>query len=152
MKYTAVYFFNSEGRRTEEYMSGKQNLKPFGKNSPLTESEQREIQSKGGKRSGEKRRERKAMKETLDTLLRMPIKSGKIYEAENIKDFNTVEEKNIDVQTKILVKAIQDYLKNGNPALLSFIRDTVGENPVTKIEADADMDLNIHIDYGGDNE
>ena len=40
-------------------MAGKDNLIPFGKNSQLTEEEQRAIQSKGGKASGRKRAENK---------------------------------------------------------------------------------------------
>ncbi len=47
-------------------MANEKNLIPFNER---TESEQRKIQSKGGKKSGEVRREKKAFRELADTIL-----------------------------------------------------------------------------------
>lgn len=50
-------------------MANEQNLIPFNKR---TESEQRKYASQGGKKSGEVRRQRKAMKEQMEMLLSLP--------------------------------------------------------------------------------
>ena len=57
-------------------MPNEQNLIPFNKR---TESEQREQARKGGQKSGEVRRQKKAMKETMKMLLslEMPESEGK---------------------------------------------------------------------------
>jgi hypothetical protein len=52
-------------------MANSDNLIPFNQR---TESEQREIQSKGGKTSGKKRRQRAALRDTLNALLSAPVK------------------------------------------------------------------------------
>lgn len=52
-------------------MANEQNLIPWNKR---TEKEQREYAKKGGKKSGEVRRQRKAMKEQMEMLLSMPLK------------------------------------------------------------------------------
>ena len=51
-------------------MANEQNLIPFNKR---TESEQREYAKKGGQKSGEVRRQRKAMKEQMEMLLALPF-------------------------------------------------------------------------------
>ena len=51
-------------------MANESNLIPFNKQ---TESEQREIARKGGIKSGEIRRQRKAMKEQMEMLLALPF-------------------------------------------------------------------------------
>lgn len=51
-------------------MANEQNLIPFDKR---TKSEQREYARQGGKKSGEVRRQRKAMKEQMETLLSLPF-------------------------------------------------------------------------------
>ncbi|MEE0931266.1 MAG: hypothetical protein UIM53_09720 [Acutalibacteraceae bacterium] len=50
-------------------MPNEKNLIPINKR---TKKEQREIVSKGGKRSGEVRRRKKSMKQVMDMLLQMP--------------------------------------------------------------------------------
>jgi hypothetical protein len=52
-------------------MVNDKNLIPFDK---LTEDEQRKIRSSGGIASGASRRRRKALKETMDILLSLPVK------------------------------------------------------------------------------
>ena len=51
-------------------MSNSENLVPLNKR---TKKEQREIQSKGGKASGETRRQKKTLKESMEILLSRPI-------------------------------------------------------------------------------
>lgn len=52
------------------------NLIPFNE---LTEEKQRELASKGGKASGEARRQKKAMREMLETCLEMKSPKGQTY-------------------------------------------------------------------------
>ena len=51
-------------------MANEQNLIPWNKR---TENEQREYAKKGGQKSGEVRRQRKAMKEQAELLLALPF-------------------------------------------------------------------------------
>ena len=94
-----------------------ENLKP-----PLNKrsrEEQREICSRGGKRSGEVRRAKKTMKEMLDYLLEkeLPNKKGEMV---------TYREA---MMTAAIKKAIE-----GDIRASQFVRDTVGEMPITKTE------------------
>lgn len=127
-------------------MANEQNLIP---NSKRTPSEVRENARKGGIKSGETRRRKKEMRERLEVLLSMPIKDGKGADIEKIKSFAEIKGKNITVEDAILIAIAQKALK-GDIQAGTFIRDTVGENPTTKVEADIDMDLNITVDYGDD--
>lgn len=95
-----------------------ENLKPF---SERTESEQRKIRSKGGKKSGEVRRAKKTMRELLDYLLEKEITNNKGEKA-------TTKE-------AILVAAIKKAI-GGDIKALQFIRDTIGEMPVIKQEVE----------------
>lgn len=84
----------------------EQNLKPFNK---MTVSEQRAIQSKGGKASGEARRARKTLKEELLMLL-----------AEG------------DTQKSITV-ALLEKAMTGDTKAFEVVRDSIGEKPVDKV-------------------
>lgn len=86
-------------------MANSENLKPMNKR---TKSEQREIAKKGGIKSGEKRRERKALKEELLLLL----STG-------------------DTQKKLSVALIEKAM-SGDVKAFEVIRDTIGEKPTDK--------------------
>lgn len=113
----------------------------------MTPEERAECGRIGGIKSGETKRRKKAMKETLEVLLSMPMKGGKYADIESIKNFAQLKGKNINVQEAMMISMIQRALK-GNVQAAEYIRDTIGENPTQKIEADLDMDLNISVDYG----
>lgn len=105
-------------------MANEQNLNPFG---TLTESEQREISSKGGIASGEARRNKKLLRECLEILLEKEIsdKSGnKMTGAEAMA-------------AVVFQKAIKGDLK-----AFEIVRDTAGQKPVEKVvisEIDTDV-------------
>ena len=101
-------------------MANEQNLIPFNKR---TESEQRKYASQGGKKSGEVRRQKKAMKDTMKMLLNLnlPESEGK----EKLKEMG-IEENDLNVQTAILTNQIQRALK-GDLDSAKFCRDTSGE-------------------------
>ena len=97
----------------------EQNLIPQNKR---TKSEQRENAQKGGKASGVARREKKALKTTLETLLSMPIEDGKLEDVDKIKSLASLGGKNISVQEAIVLKALQLAL-NGDIKAFNAIAD-----------------------------
>ena len=101
----------------------EENLIP---NSERTPEEHREICRKGGIASGEARRRKKTLKEELIALL----------------------ETN-DNNNKISVALLQRAL-NGDIQAFTTIRDTIGEKPTEKIEADVNSDVNINIELTDD--
>lgn len=106
-------------------MAGKENLL---KAEHLTSAELRERATKGGIASGKARRERKAMKETLEALLSMPLKEGKAASVDTIKNLASVKGKNITVQEAIMLAQIQKAMK-GDTRAAEFIRDSSGNKP-----------------------
>lgn len=75
-----------------------------------TASEQREIAQKGGKASGEARRRRKSLKESLELML-----------------------ENEETQDSVAA-ALIDRARRGDVRAFEVIRDTIGEKPVEKVE------------------
>lgn len=118
----------------------------------MTPEERREAGRKGGIASGEAKRAKKAMRERLEILLDMKLKSGKGIDIESIQSFAELKGKNITVQDALMIAQIQKALK-GDTNAAAFVRDTAGQNPTQKIETDIDLDMNITVDYGsGDSE
>lgn len=113
----------------------------------MTPEQRRENGRKGGIASGEAKRAKKAMKERLEILLEMNLKSGRGADIEAIKNFAELKGKNITVQDAMMIAQIQKALKGDTNAAV-FVRDTAGQNPTQKIETDVDMNLNITVDYG----
>lgn len=117
--------------------------------SNMTPEQRRENGRKGGIASGESKRKKKAMRDRLEVLLSMPMKSGREADIENIKNFAALKGKNITVQDAMVIAQIQKALR-GDTSAAAFIRDTAGQNPAAKIEAEFDANLNITVDYGDD--
>ena len=113
----------------------------------MTPEQRRENGRKGGIASGEAKRAKKQMKERLEVLLELSMKAGKSTDIESIKNFAALKGKNITVQDAMLIAQIQKALKGDTNAAV-FVRDTAGQNPTQKVEAEVDMDLHISIDYG----
>ena len=90
--------------------------------------EARKNGAKGGVASGKARRERKAMKETLEALLSMPLKNGKATDLDTIKNLATLKGKNITVQEAIMLAQIQKAMK-GDTRAAEFVRDSSGNKP-----------------------
>ena len=86
-----------------------------------TVEEQREIARQGGIASGKARRERKTLREELLLLL----------------------EKG-DTQEKVSLALIQQALE-GNTKAFEVIRDSIGEKPTDKLEANVDNKLEVNI-------
>ena len=99
----------------------------------MTPEQRAENGRKGGFAKREATRRRKEMKETLDILLKMPMKKGKVYTAEDIKCFADLKGKNITIDQAMMVCLVQKALK-GDLSAIGMVRDTVGEKPADKME------------------
>ena len=94
-------------------MANEQNLIPFNKR---TESEQREYSKKGGQKSGEVRRQRKAMKEQMEMLLALPF---------NLKDNN-----GNDVADMLSELGIpKENIDNQMAMIISLWKTAIGNSP-----------------------
>lgn len=100
--------------------------------SERTKDEQKRIARKGGIASGKARREKKLMRETLDMLLSMPIKNGKLADVDDIRSFAALKGKNISVQEAIMIAQIQKAMK-GDTKAAEYVRDTIGQKPVDNV-------------------
>ena len=105
-------------------MANEQNLR-----TPTTE-EAREIGRKGGIASAKARAKRKQFKEDL------------ILALEAIKDGKTVQEHG--------VAAIINKFMAGDMQAFTIVRDTVGEKPTDKVEADVKQETTINIELVDD--
>lgn len=108
-------------------MANEENLKPFG-SGQLSEDEEREMRSRGGKKSGETRRRKKTMRETAKMMLDMQIPvAGKELKMK-LKAMGLTEE-DFTYQSAIMVGVLNQAMK-GNVKAAAFLRDTIGENPL----------------------
>lgn len=99
----------------------EENLIPMNERS---ENEVRELARKGGIKSGESRREKKLFKEAIEKKLG----------------------KSLDSMIDSMIKQAQ----KGNVQAITFLRDTIGEKPTDKLEADVNSDININIELSDD--
>lgn len=95
-------------------MANLQNLRPID-NSQRSHEEHSESSRKGGKASGEARRKKKLLRETLEMLLEMEDKKGRTG------------------QDAICV-ALFKRANAGDTKAFEIIRDTIGQKPIEKIE------------------
>ena len=107
-------------------------------NSERTPDERRENARKAGVASGESRRRRKQMREALDELLSRGYVDGSGKEIDG---------------TTILMTRVYRKAMDGDMKAIQFIRDTVGEMPVQRVEVDtidpqarAEMDELLGLD------
>lgn len=117
--------------------------------SEMTKDELMTCAKVGGQKSGEARRRKREMKDVINVILSMPMKSGKTYDVEQIKRFVDFKGKNVDVQTAMIVAQIQKALK-GDLQATQFIRDTIGQAPVkeAKLETNS-QDVNLLAEIVG---
>ncbi len=108
-------------------MTNETNLNPV-----RSEDEARRKGRNGGIASGKARREKKLMRETLDMLLSMPIKNGKLADVDDIRSFAAIKGKNISVQEAIMIAQIQKAMK-GDTKAAEYVRDTIGQKPVDNL-------------------
>lgn len=95
----------------------EENLIPMNERS---ESEVRELGRKGGIKSGEARREKKLFKEAIEKKLGQSLDS--------------------------MIDAMIAQAQTGNVQAITFLRDTIGEKPTDKVEAEVNSDVTINIE------
>lgn len=98
-------------------MVNKNNLKP------LSTEKAREIGKKGGKKSVESKRKRKALKEQMEMLLSLPLTDDK---AKAQFERMGIDADNMDNQMAMVVKTYAQALK-GNINAVNTIREIIGE-------------------------
>lgn len=118
-------------------MRDTSNLKSF---KDMTPEERKEHGRRGGIKSGETKRRKKAMKDVLEMLLSMPIKDGKESDLESIGNFTAIKGKNITVNEAMLIAQIQRALQ-GNVQSAEFIRDTSGQKPSDDFNVDSNLEI-----------
>lgn len=98
-----------------------------------TKKEVREMTTKGGKRSGEVRRQRKTQREQLELLMSLPLKN--IKAKEQIKNLG-IEDAEINNQMAMNVAMFNLILKGGKGAVQAYnsINDLIGDNEKRKLE------------------
>lgn len=99
----------------------------------LTSEELRARATKGGIASGKARREKKAMKDTLSTLLAMPLQSDTVADLEEVQSIAALNGKNITVQEAIMLAQIKKAVK-GDTKAAEFVRDSSGNKLKEGIE------------------
>ena len=122
-------------------MAGTDNLKV------PTSEEAREFGRRGGIASAKKRRERKAMKETLEELLSMPLKKGASADISKVRNIAAMKGKNITMQEAIMLSMLQKAAK-GDVRAAEFVRDTAGQRPTDKM----DMSVELPVFFAGEDE
>lgn len=112
-------------------MANEKNLIPIEEvNSRRTREEHSKDSKKGGQKSGEVRRKRKAMKEQMEMLLSLPFKSKK--QLNFMKDLG-IEEDNLDNQMALIVAMYGKALK-GDVQAFNTIREVVQDEKTVKDE------------------
>ena len=112
------------------------NLMPIQEvNSRRTREQHSEDSRRAGKASGEARRKKKAMKEAINMLLSLPLKDEK---AKAYLEYLVFEEEDMDNQLGLVISMYKEAVAKGNVQAANWIRDTVGEKPVEKVEANVE--------------
>lgn len=106
--------------------------------SERTKEEQKRIARQGGIASGKVRREKRAMKDTLATLLSMPLKDGMSEDIDKIQSIASLNGKNITVQEAIMLAQIKKAVK-GDTRAAEFVRDSSGNKLKEGIEISGEI-------------
>ncbi len=71
-------------------------------------------------------------------IMVIPLEKGKTKQANQIKNLAEVQGLNVDTETAIALAQVKKALMGDTNAAI-FIRDTLGEKPVSQLEVDADV-------------
>lgn len=116
----------------------------------LTPDEAREQGKRGGQASVKSRREKKAMRDALETILAMTIREGKSVDIDRIRAFPGLKSSNITVKDAVLIAQVQKALK-GDTRAAEFVRDSIGERPDQNVNVAAEVaPIVIHDDVVND--
>ena len=119
-------------------MANEKNLIPLNKR---TKSVQREIQSKGGKKSGEIRRKKKIVQQLLEDYLNKDIRCNE--NLKKIADIIGVEE-NQSIKELIVVACLLNTLKKGDIDKLKKLCELLGEdNNIQHLEDISNAEIEV---------
>lgn len=104
----------------------------------------RKIQSKGGKVSGEVKRNNKKIRETLEFVLSLPINDPKAKES--LKKLG-IESEYMTQQVLGCLATLKRWQKTGDPASMTAIRDTAGQKEADKLDITNPVDIVINNDF-----
>jgi hypothetical protein len=107
-----------------------ENLQPV-----RSKEEAREKGRKGGIASGKARKEKKLMKEQIELLLSLPLKSKN---AKNQMKKLGIDSDNVDNQMAVIIGVWQKAIQ-GDVKAAEFLRNTLGEAPTEKVELNASV-------------
>lgn len=79
----------------------------------------------GGKKSGVARAKKRAMAETMEIILTMPLKDGMVDDIESVTSNAEIEKRNVTVQDAIIAAQAKKAMK-GDTRAAEFIRDLIG--------------------------
>ena len=126
------YAIKKEGGTMANKSPTIENLKPFSEMSP---ERAREIQSKGGKASGEARARKKAMREQAEVLLSLPLKDKKAKATLKALGLDTGD---LDNQM-IIVAAMWKRAAQGDIEAATWLRDLLGEKPADQLAISGEL-------------
>lgn len=108
--------------------------------------EARKIQSMGGIASGIAKRRKKLIKETIATILELPVKDERVREG--LKRIGITSEDM--TQQTLMVLGVMKRAQKGDPYAATFIRDTLGEKEADKLDLMQPVQIVVQDDYGDD--
>lgn len=89
----------------------------------------------GAKKSTEVRRQKKTFKAIAESILGKPLREGEVQDFDSITD---IAGKNLDTMTAIVAVQVKKALDGDLPSVV-FLRDTIGEKPVERVEVSSDV-------------
>jgi len=106
----------------------------------------REIRSMGGIASGVSKRRKKLIKETIETVLELPVKDKRVKDG--LKRIGLTTEDM--TQQTLMVLGVMKRAQNGDPYAATFIRDTLGQKEADKLDIIQPVQIIVQDDYGDD--
>lgn len=113
------------------HMANEQNLAPH----KLTKNNERtrKIATNGGKASGVARRKKKSMRESMEILMNMAMKGGKVDSLEDIATFGKASKGvNLTCAEQLNVVVMKKALK-GDPKFIALAREILGVTEETNV-------------------
>lgn len=123
---------NDKGSKGNGKYNGTKNLRPYNQ---LTEEEQKELTSKGGKASVEARRRKRDMREIMQAILNADMTAEQIDEVLGSSK-NLLPDGDMSAMAVLCTKMVQETAK-GNYKAFESVRDTAGFKPEKNINLDA---------------
>ena len=108
-----------------DFVPNEENLIPLNKR---TKTEQRAITQMGGIKSGEVRREKRLLKDTIEMLLNNKPTPEMVNECAEKFGFNPK-----DLQ-EVITGGLISRAMSGDPRAYEVLRDTAGQKPIDKVE------------------